>query len=269
MICLIIRLIFKQEHSIQILTINHIFLQMMQDTKGNIIGTALYWRPTLNYTNSDGSYVFEQRDFINPKHLMDAFDDLTNTKRLLASVNVSVNLSDKLTFRTLYAVDNSRSLRESQMAPTILLLDQSQNNFEGTARVATDERLNKTWENTLNYQDSFGDLNLDLLLGYSYYNYYASGKSFFARGFNADQVNLIDNLEGVTSAAGNGPSSYANEAELQSYFARAILSMINFLATLTYRVDGSSKIWRRQQVRKFPSIGLGYKIFEKSIWRHQ
>lgn len=230
--------------------------------QGNIIGSALYWRPTLNYTNSDGSYVFEQRDFINPKHLMDAYDDLTNTKRLLASVNVSVNLSDKLTFRTLYAVDNSRSLRESQMAPTILLLDQSQNNYEGTARVSTDERLNKTWENTLNYQDSFGDLNLDLLLGYSYYNYYASGKSFFARGFNAAQVNLIDNLEGVTSAAGNGPSSYANETELQSYFARAILSYDKFLATLTYRVDGSSKFGEDSKYGSFPSIGLGYKIFE-------
>ena len=105
--------------------------------------------------------MYLSKDFINPKHLLDAFDDLTNTKRLLASVNVSVNLSEKLTFRTLYAVDSSRSLRESQMAPTILLLNQSQNNFEGTARVSTDERLNKTWENTLNYQDSFGDLNLD------------------------------------------------------------------------------------------------------------
>ena len=29
--------------------------------QGNIIGSALYWRPTLNYNNSDGSYVFEQR----------------------------------------------------------------------------------------------------------------------------------------------------------------------------------------------------------------
>lgn len=230
--------------------------------QGNIIGTGLYWRPTLNYNNSDGSYVFEQRDFINPKHLLDAFDDSTNTKRLLASVNVSVNLSEKLTFRTLYAVDSSRSLRESQMAPTILLQDQNQNGFEGTARVSTDERLNKTWENTLNYQDSIGDLNLDFLLGYSYYNYYASGKGFFARGFNADQVNLIDNLEGVTAAAGNGPSSYANEAELQSYFARAILSYDKFLATLTYRIDGSSKFGEDSKYGSFPSIGLGYKIFE-------
>ena len=232
--------------------------------QGNIIGAALYWRPTLNNFNPDGSYVFQQRDYINPKHLLDAFDDLTNTKRLLASVNLSINLTEKLTFKTLYAVDNSRSLRESQMAPHILLQNQSQNGFEGTARVSTDERLNKTFENTLNYKDSFGGVDLDLVLGYSYYNYYASGKSFFARGFNAAQENLIDNLEGVTAAPGNGPSSYANEAELQSYFARAVLSYEKFLATLTYRVDGSSKFGEDSKYGSFPSIGVGYKVFENA-----
>lgn len=211
--------------------------------QGNIIGAALYWRPSLSSFQPNGDYTFVQRDYVNPKHLLDAYDDLTNTKRLLASVNVSINLSEKLTFKSLYAVDNSRSLRESQMAPQILLQDQSQNGFEGTARISTDERLNKTFENTLNYKDSFGELDLDLVLGYSYYNYYASGKSFFARGFNANQENLIDNLEGVTSGPGNGPSSYANESELQSYFARAVMSYDKFLATLTYRIDGSSKFW--------------------------
>lgn len=232
--------------------------------QGNIIGAALYWRPSLSSFQPNGDYTFVQRDYVNPKHLLDAYDDLTNTKRLLASVNVSIKLSDKLTFKSLYAVDNSRSLRESQMAPQILLQDQSQNGFEGTARVSTDERLNKTFENTLNYKDSFGELNLDLLLGYSYYNYYASGKSFFARGFNADQENLIDNLEGVTSGPGNGPSSYANESELQSYFARAVMSYDKFLATLTYRVDGSSKFGEDAKYGSFPSIGLGYKVFENA-----
>ena len=41
--------------------------------QGNIIGAALYWRPTLSNFNPDGSYVFQQRDYINPKHLLDAF----------------------------------------------------------------------------------------------------------------------------------------------------------------------------------------------------
>ena len=34
------------------------------------------------------------------------------------------------------------------------------------------------------------------------------------------------------------------------------------MATLTYRVDGSSKFGEDSKYGSFPSIGLGYKIFE-------
>jgi len=82
---------------------------------GNLIGAALYWRPSLNTTNADGSYNVISANYLNPKQLLDSYDDSTNTKRLLANFNVSVNLSDKLTFRTIFGVDRSTSTREAQL----------------------------------------------------------------------------------------------------------------------------------------------------------
>ena len=230
--------------------------------QGNLIATALYWRPTLSNFDSSGNYTYIAEDYINPKHLLDAFDDSTNTKRLLASVNVSVNLSDNLVFKTLYAVDTSNAERAAQISPLLLLQNSTQNGFRGQTGIFYNENINKTFENTFNYKNTVGNLDLDLLAGYSYYNYYTEGKSFFQTGYNNDQINLIDNLEGGTDTANNSQNSFANEVELQSFFARAVLVYDKFLATLTYRVDGSSKFGKDSKYGSFPSIGLGYKIFD-------
>ena len=230
--------------------------------QGNLIATALYWRPTLSSFTSSGDYTYIAEDYINPKHLLDAFDDTTNTRRLLASVNLSIALSENLKFKTLYAVDDAKAERASQISPLLLLQDSSQNGFRGQTGIFIDENSNKTFENTLNYKNSFDDLDLDIIAGYSYYNYYTAGKSFFQTGYNNDQINLIDNLEGGTDTANNSQNSYANEVELQSFFARAVISYDKFLATLTYRVDGSSKFGKDNKYGSFPSVGLGYKIFD-------
>ena len=232
--------------------------------QGNLIGTSLYWRPTLNSVDSGGNYTYIGEDYINPKHLLDAFDDSTNTRRLLASINVTINLTDNLKFKTLYAVDTSNSARGAQMSPLILLQASTENGFRGQTGLFNVENKNRTFENTLNFKDSFGEWDIDVLAGYSYYSYYSAGQNFFQTGFNNEQINLIDNLEGATDSPNQTQNSYASEVELQSYFARAVLAYDKFLATLTYRVDGSSKFGDNNKYGSFPSIGLGYKFFENA-----
>jgi iron complex outermembrane receptor protein len=231
---------------------------------GNLIGAALYWRPSLNTTNTDGSYNVISANYLNPKQLLDSYDDSTNTKRLLANFNVSVNLSDKLTFRTIFGVDRSTSTREAQLLPSIDILDTAQSgDNRGQASVYNDQRFNKTFENTLNYVDSVNGVDIDLLAGFSYYSYLSEGSNLQAKGFNADQVDLINNLGGVVDVnTGYSISSYKNETELQSFFVRAGFTYDKFLATLTYRLDGSSKFGEDNKYGSFPAIGLGYKFIE-------
>jgi len=231
---------------------------------GNLIGAALYWRPSLNTTNADGSYNVISANYLNPKQLLDSYDDSTNTKRLLANFNVSVNLSDKLTFRTIFGVDRSTSTREAQLLPSIDILDTAQSgDNRGQASVYNDQRFNKTFENTLNYVDSVNGVDIDLLAGFSYYSYLSEGSNLQAKGFNEDQVDLINNLGGVVDVnTGYTISSYKNETELQSFFVRAGLTYDKFLATLTYRLDGSSKFGEDNKYGSFPAVGLGYKFIE-------
>lgn len=83
------------------------------------------------------------------------------------------------------------------------------------------------------------------------------------KGFNDDQVDLINNIGGVIDINdGYSVSSYKNETELQSFFVRAGLTYDKFLATLTYRLDGSSKFGEENKYGSFPAVGLGYKFIE-------
>ena len=231
--------------------------------QGNLLGTALYWRPTLNTRTSAGDYTFISEDYINPEHLRDAFDSNTTTNRLLASVTATLQLSDNLTFKNLYAVDNVVSNSGTQVLPTLKIQDLNVDGYRGLASVNYDKRLNKTWESTLNYVQSNGDLLVDLLGGYSYYSYSAEGNGFSAEGFNADQTDLLNNIEGnVGKANSYSVYSFANLVEIQSLFARAALTYDKLLATVTYRIDGSSKFGEGNKYGSFPSVGVGYKLIE-------
>jgi hypothetical protein len=58
-------------------------------------------------------------------------------------------------------------------------------------------RFNKTFEHTLNYNNDLSDnFNLDALVGYSYYDYTADGSFSSGKGYDSAQTNLIDNIEG-------------------------------------------------------------------------
>jgi len=231
---------------------------------GNLIGTALYWRPNMDVVDATGAYKFVSDDYLNPQELLDAYDDNTFTKRLLANVNVSFALSDNVTFRTIYGVDSSTSAREAQLSPTIDIRDNARaDGKRGQASIYNDDRLNRTFENTLNYVSNLNGVDVNLLAGYSYYSYVSEGSALHAKGFNADQVNLIDNIGGVVDVnSAYSIGSYKNETELQSFFARASLTYDKLLATLTYRVDGSSKFGEDNKYGSFPAVGLGYKLFE-------
>ena len=102
----------------------------------------------------------------------------------------------------------------------------------------------------------------DALGGYSYYEYNYDGFGSSAKGFNADQVNLIDNMEGGLSREYRAPSA-RNKVELQSYFARFNATIFKkLLLTGTVRMDGSSKFGTNNKYGTFPSLGVGYKVIE-------
>jgi TonB-linked SusC/RagA family outer membrane protein len=244
---------------------------------GNLIGAAMYWNPTDKLYNANGSYNVRpngassnSNTFINPALLSNAYTDYTNTQKLLASVKSTLKISDNLNYQFLFGVETSNSTRKYQLDPTIDIQNVAQATSQvdgqlkfGQAGISGIEKFNKTFEHTLNYNKTFNEnFIFDALAGYSYYQYNASGSDFSGKGYNALQKNLIDNIEGGLLNQFRA-SSFRNQTELQSYFGRVNATLYKkLLVTATLRADGSTKLGASNKYDYFPSLGLGYKVFE-------
>ena len=240
---------------------------------------SLYWRPDANVLGgqnaaNNSGYSYVGSDYLNPKQLLDSYDDNTVTNKLLASVATEIKITEELSFNYLFGIETSRANRGTQLLPTINVQDIGTGNGDndffqgndddpvyrgGLAAIYNDSRLNATIESTLNYRKSFGEVNIDAILGYSYYQYNSEGNRTNVQQFHFDQTNLIHNIEGGSNSEFRS-NSYKNRAELDSYFARVQASYNDFLATVTFRNDGSSKFGSENKRGSFPSFGLGYKI---------
>lgn len=242
---------------------------------GNLIGAAMYWNPTDRLYNTDGSYnvrpngaTTDSDTFLNPALLLDAYDDHTNTNKLLASIKSTLKINDNLNYQFLFGVETSISARKFQLAPTIHIQNVAQATEGGVtkygqANISNIEKFNKTFEHTLNYNKTFNDnFVMDALLGFSYYQYNANGNYTSGKGFDPKQTNLVDNIQGGILTEYRA-SSWKNQSELQSYFGRVNATLYKkILLTASLRADGSTKLGAANKYDYFPALGLGYKVFE-------
>jgi TonB-linked SusC/RagA family outer membrane protein len=237
---------------------------------GNIIGTALYWNPTSPIYNADGDYNTVSNTFLNPVELLDSYNDFTNTNKFLGSINTTWKITSKLKYQFLVGVESSTSSRKSQLLPTMDIQNVAQAGVPGStdvkrgqASINIQNRFNKTFEHTLNYNNDLSDnFNLDALVGYSYYDYTADGSFASGKGYDSAQTNLIDNIEGGLQNEFR-VSSFRNRTELQSYFGRVNATLFNkLIITATVRSDGSTKLGENNKYDYFPSVGIAYKVVE-------
>ncbi|MFV8370986.1 SusC/RagA family TonB-linked outer membrane protein [Flavobacterium sp. LB2P74] len=237
---------------------------------GNLIGTALYWNPTLPIYQANGDYTFVGNDYLNPVELLDSYKDYTNTNKILGNINATLKITDHLKYQVLFGIETSTSIRKRQIAPTIEINSQDLVKSDaanggitkrGFAEIADLTKFNKTLEHTFTYTNDFSDnLSVNGLVGYSYYSYDVDGSSARGHGYVPEQTNLIDNIQGGIQAEFRA-SSFRNKTELQSYFARAEFVVYkDLILTGTVRADGSTKLGADNKWGYFPSVGAAYKL---------
>lgn len=237
--------------------------------QGNLIGSALYWNPTNKIYNTNGTYNVISDTYINPVQLLNGYVDYTDTNKLLGSIKSTLKITNNFNYQFLFGVESSTSSRKLQLAPTINIQGVAQATNSngvtkyGQANIDNVQKFNKTFEHTLNYNKTFNDnFVFDALAGYSYYDYTANGSQMLGKGYDPAQTNLIDNIEGGLQNQFRA-SSWRNRVELQSFYGRVNATLYKkFLVTATLRTDGSTKLGANNKYGTFPSVGLGYKVFE-------
>lgn len=232
---------------------------------GSLIGQALQWNPTLALHKPDGSFnILGKGSAINPEAMSAAYDDAVNINSILANVSPYFKITNDLEYRLTYGINHQVGERETQIA-SFINIDGVQDN--GQAYYGNNILTSQILTHTLNYNKQLTSaLYLSAVVGYEYQKFNYKGRSLGGLGFTTDQLKYTDVLQNP-SQTNTFLSSFRNpNSELQSYFGRANLNLLDkYLLTATLRGDGSSKFGSNNRYGYFPSFAAKWNISNEAF----
>ncbi|OWW24657.1 SusC/RagA family TonB-linked outer membrane protein [Zobellia sp. OII3] len=223
------------------------------------ISDMLSLNPTIApYTNGEPTLL--NTNALNPVLRNDLYSDTAMNNRILASISPSVTIVDGLVYKMNLGVDYSATNRDKQYKPFPSVVNES-NVSDGSLESYIRTNTNQLVENTLTYNWNQGKHNVILLAGHSYQKFLDEARQFSYRGFANNNIEPKYQDQTSTDEYPTSVSASAVKNELQSFFGRLNYTYDDrYLATATFRADGSSKFGENNKYGYFPSFALGWNI---------
>lgn len=233
---------------------------------GGIIQNAIATSPIAPYINADGSLPLTATStglFPNPNWYRVAQEVKNNTRtgRILSNAFGNIEIIKDLNFKTSVNIDYtnqqynrfSPSTAGSLFAPPPSITSATERNF-----------VNYSWltENTLNYTRSFGDHNLDALVGYTAQKFHSDYSNVDANGFPNDKIQSL-------AAATVFTPSY----DTQEWSIASLVSRLNYnykgryLLSASFRRDGSSRFAPNVKYGNFPAVSAGWNVSDEDFMK--
>jgi len=189
-------------------------------------------------------------------------DNLFTTDRIIGNIAPQLELLPGLTYKLNLSLDYS--VQHNYAFQPVFFLSTSQ---EASNDIA---RLNENYtrfvgvliENTLNYKQSFGGHNIDLLGGYISQKGEARGVGGIGTNFSTNDLRVLSAAIDNTDVTG----------ELQKNALLSILGRVNYnykgkyLLSATVRRDGSSRFAKENRWGTFPSISVGWRLSDEDFF---
>lgn len=199
-------------------------------------------------------------DWFNPVSIAEQNIADGRDNRILASIRGEYNFTSKLSAAVFYATQRETDWRGSYSPKTAKFGGGFGRN--GLATIRNDERLNELFETTVNYNTDLGKVNMALLGGYSFQEFFNQGNYTQAGDFLTDAFTY--NNIGAALDFANGLAdvrSYANENRLVAFFGRANFNYDDtYLLSISARYEGSSRFGANNKWGLFPAISAGVNI---------
>tara|TARA_R110002020_G_scaffold293535_5_gene509193 strand:- start:117072 stop:120248 length:3177 start_codon:yes stop_codon:yes gene_type:complete len=236
----------------------------LNGNRDGIVSLGLLQSPDVAVRNPDGSFAGPPNDptavegSINPVAL--ALSQTNKLKKYSALGNIfsEFKLADGLTFRN--EVGGSFEFIDNNIfTPTYSwgrFINENATLFEKRAK-------SQFWiiKNYFNYTKTFGEHNLNLLLGQEAQESSWDGNQVTGTGFVNNNIQTLNNASDLTAY-----DAYQGSASLNSYYGRAIYSFKNkYGLTATFRADGSSKFDALGDNKwgYFPSFAASWKVYNE------
>jgi TonB-linked SusC/RagA family outer membrane protein len=209
--------------------------------------------PDGTWSNSQSTDDFSFEAMANPVHLLTNQQRLRLRTQIFGNAALIFHLGKGLDLRTQFGVD--AHLRKWKEYYTNDLINISYPN--GYAYMSDTQQLYWQQENYLNYLNTFDRHRIYATAGLTWQQRtYANSTTNGISGFTDDFYGY-NNL-GVATNPG-APGSSWEQWSMNSYFLRGSYTYNDrYMATLTARMDGSSKFGKNNKYAFFPAVGIGW-----------
>ena len=234
--------------------------------------------PVLKPYYDDGSFGVVY-NVGNPLADLAYSNDYRSGVRGVGNLFAEATILNDFVLKTSYGMDASFHKGKS-FTPAYTIFDtdgtasQQNNDFSDLAKSSSDN-FSWLWENTLNYNKTINKHNINAVGGYTMQrirseelrlggqNIIRNGEDFWylEPSYIIDESNNINMLTSIYN--GVDASQYYS---MISYLFRANYTFDSrYIATVTFRRDGSSKFSKENRYANFPSFALGWNIINESF----
>ena len=232
-------------------------------TQTNIINTSSILN---NQTDpNSGKQGFSPEGVGNPVELLERMQAMQYRTQIFGNAALTFHLMKGLDLKTQFGIDyhNNRDANYTPFTPRPMINQSS----EGAASANNSNSLYWQEETYLTYVKDINKHHINAMAGMSWqeYNY---------TKFEASDSKYIDDFYGYYNlGSGTNRPSVGNDYDkwaMNSYFLRfAYTYKDRYSATVTGRVDGSSKFGENNKYAFFPSAGLAWNVIQEDFMQDQ
>lgn len=247
--------------------------QSLTNGEGNYWGRMLSAPPTMRGTNANGEFILG-RDASdgNPIVNIDKYKRSNQSDKFTLGQSFKVDIMKDLYVKlgAIWMYDEGFGESFNQDFRTGLLSRTNPNTGWNRTRFTDayfDRTIRQTYNAIVNYNTTFlGKNNIDAMAGFEYYDAYSKGVA--ASGSQAptdDFQDLQYTLNNATTQT-RSTDSYHNQDRIMSGFGRLLYDWDGkYLASVTVRRDGVSRLNEDNQYGTFPAVSVGWLLHRENF----
>lgn len=215
---------------------------------------------TTNTSSLEQSNLFSLEGMSNPVMILDKQKRMRYNTQIFGNAALTFHIIDGLDLKTQIGIDNHNKTYKEYSARDLNNISMQQ---QGRAEIWHRNVLYWQEETYLTYNKVFGEHRLNAMAGLSWQERTESYDRSYTETFDDDFYE--ENNMGVGTNPSAPESSWKRWA-MNSYFLRfAYTYKDRYSATVTARVDGSSKFGENNKYAFFPSAGLAWNVSQEDF----
>ena len=215
-------------------------------------------------TNTPEGMPMDFEAMSNPVHILKTYKNMNYNTKVFGNAALTFHIIEGLDLKTQFGVDANFKTLHKYMPSDLVNLAYDQH---GRAERYHANTLYWQEETYLTYNKTIGEHRINAMAGLSWQERTSRRNKAETKGFSDD---FFEDYNMSVGTNPNSPESDWNRWAMNSYFLRfAYTFKDRYSATITGRVDGSSKFGENNKYAFFPSAGLAWNITQEDFMQDQ